>query len=123
MEQESKDTKPPEKRNITVTSNSGDWEVKNEGDSAVLFSSQDKEAAVKFAKSMAETHKVKLHVEGEDDGEPAKKSDIIVIYDKEAWIVRNENDSAVLFSSPDKEPAVDFANQMGKEHKVKVRVE
>ena len=38
------------------------WIVSNEGDSAVLFSSEDKEAAVKFAEEVASQHNLKLNV-------------------------------------------------------------
>jgi ribosomal protein L10 len=114
-----------ESSNIILALKDDLWEVSTEGDSAVLFSSAEKKSAEDFAKNMAETHKVKLIVE---DGEKKEekdsnaKSKILVINDREAWIVRTENDSAVLFSSEDKNAAIDFANQMGKEHKVDVKI-
>lgn len=38
------------------------WIVCNEGDSAVLFSTEDKEAAVKFAEEVANQHHLKLNI-------------------------------------------------------------
>lgn len=141
MAEENKNNRPDERKKIIVRRDSREWIVQNEGDSAVFFSSEDKEAAVKFAKNMAETHKVKMEVvdderekdrdEGKKDerdstrssnGEKRqnKKNNIIVERDRDDWIVKNENDSAVLFSSAIKEDALKFAKEMGKEHEVEV---
>ena len=47
---------------ILVKNKVDKWEVLNEGDSAVLFSSGEKEAAVKFAEEVAKKHNLELNV-------------------------------------------------------------
>ncbi len=65
METENNEKKPGEKKKIIVSYYAGEWEVKNEGDSAVLFRSSNKEDAIKFAKDIARSHNIKIEIEDE----------------------------------------------------------
>jgi cyanophycinase len=49
--------------NIVVKNKSDKWEVFNEGDSAVLFSTEEKDVAVKFADEVARKHNLKVNVQ------------------------------------------------------------
>jgi cyanophycinase len=51
-----------EKEAVIVKHKDDKWEVFNEGDTAILFSSPNKEEAVKFADEVAQQHNLKLNV-------------------------------------------------------------
>lgn len=103
------------------------WIVKNEGDSAVLFSASEKEKAVKFAKGMAKEHEIKLVVYDDEKKKQEKvqtEKEPVIYVEKEGedWVVRNEGDSATLFRASDKEASLKFAKEMAKNHEVKLVV-
>lgn len=112
------------KKNILVKEEEGAWIVQTEGDTAILFSSADKEAAVKFGTDVANTHNVHVTIyDGKNPVAPTQKANILVYRKDGNWLVSTENDTAVLFASPDKDPALLFAKEMADGHGVKVIVD
>lgn len=118
-----------EGRPIQVIRDGQEWIVKNDGDSASLFRSVDKKAAIKFASEMAEQHGIEMIVEEEErsadkDGnhEPElKERDLLVYREDGKWIVSHEGDTAVLFTAADKNAALKFAKDMAEVHGIKLK--
>lgn len=136
------------KKNIFVEFTGKYYIVKNEGDEATLYESEDKEASLDFANKVAEEHNVKVILderikkdEGRSDRPAERKSrhrkekhryegkyeekegeegprNVIVEDDGKYYIVRNEGDRAKLYESEEREASLDFARKMAKDHAV-----
>jgi hypothetical protein len=112
---------------VCVEPDGDEWVVYNEGDSAVLFSAREKEDAVKFATEMSKQHEIKLRIA--DDGDAPQRADkeealrVNVEHRDGMWVVKNDGDSAILFSSEDKDPALKFAQQMAEKHEIDLHVD
>lgn len=111
---------------VIVEKNGDEWVVRNQGDSAILFSAHDKEPAVDFANDMVEKHEVELEIRDEeeshdDESQVPSVKDLVVSKNDGLWEVSHEGDTAVLFSAHDKEAAMKFARDMAEEHGIRVK--
>lgn len=133
------------KKNVYVEFTGKYYIVKNEGDEAALYESEDKEASLDFANKVAEEHNVKVildeRIEKDDrnhkpvKGKRAKDRserrryeerredeegprDVIIEDDGRYYIVRNDGDRAKLYESEDKEASLDFARKVAADHEV-----
>lgn len=111
---------------IILEKEKDEWIVRNQGDSAVLFRAGEKEPALKFANEMSEQHGIDLKVVDEEklrnEEELKTDQDIIVRPEDGKWIVCHDHDTAVLFSAPSKEQALQFARDMSERHGIQIRL-
>lgn len=113
---------------VNVERQDDSWIVRNDGDSAVLFTASEKPAAVKFAKEMAKNHGLEVFIEDEKKNAIKKEVSgiapaVIVYFEKELWVVKNEGDSSALFSAADKDASIKFASEMAKNHSIELIIE
>lgn len=122
---------------VIVNKDADKWVVRNEDDSATLYQADQKEDAVKFANEMGEQHNIEVIIEEdrddrrreersderEEEKEQKTERDIIVRYSDGKWTVSHEEDTAILYSSEDKDSAVKFAKEMAEEHEIGFKVE
>jgi len=133
------------KKNIYVEFTGKYYIVKNEGDAAALYESEDKEASLDFANKVAEEHNVKVILDERIDKEEDKSDqpagegrrehgekrryrerredeegprNVIIEDDGKYYIVRNDGDKAKLYESRDKKASLDFARKVAKDHEV-----
>lgn len=111
-----RDKENTDKPKVVIEPDGDKWVVRNEGDSAVLFTSDDEESAQRFAEQMAEYHNVELDL-------TATEPTVSVERDGECWVVKHLGDSAILFSSDDREAAEKFAREMSQHHAVNLKVD
>jgi hypothetical protein len=135
--EENQESKP-----VLVEKDRDEWIVKNEGDSAILFKSSEREPAVKFANDMAEQHGIEVKIKDrenhrdnhrddrrderrseEEQREEKKEHDLILKESDGKWVVMHEEDTAVLFSASERSQAEKFARQMAEEHGVKLKID
>jgi REP element-mobilizing transposase RayT len=133
------------KKNVHVRYTGKYYIVQNDGDDAVLYESEQKEASLDFAQKVADEHNVEVVLDGRM-GEDEDKSDrpggeerkdhserrrheerkddaegprnVLIEDDGKYYIVRNDGDRAKLYESEDKEASLDFARKVAKDHQV-----
>lgn len=102
------------------------WIVRNQGDSAILYSSSEREPALNFAQDMAEKHELDLDIKDYEDSEETEETsvdhNIVVSQTDGKWEVYHEDDTAVLFTASLKEQALKFAEEMAEKYELKVLV-
>lgn len=102
---------------VNVEFHKGAWIVRNDGDSAILFTAPDREKAKKFAEEMSAHHKIEIKIfekEEQSSPFPPKKEKLKVDVEKRngLWVVRKNGADENLFTSKEKSEALEFANKL-----------
>lgn len=125
MDNESEEQKP---QRVNVEFLDDKWVVKNQGDSSILYSANDKESCEKFANQIADSYDLDMKVFAKDKNsnsptEAPQPLEINVERRNDEWQVKKSGHDEVLFRSQDKDEAVRFANSIEHEHGLDLHID